>query len=208
MLPPGEPKWRRRAAERPAEIVAAALTVFSEHGFARARLDDIAKLAGVSKGALYLYFETKQDLFEAVVQHAVEPRLSTIRAGVSADIPFEEAARLGVDVLVSAIQSNPRIGGVVKLIIAESRNLPELAMIWHESVITPLLSLIADMIRRGQKSGEVRSGDPELFAMGVLGPLVLGLLWRETFEPIGAKPLRLEALASQHLDTVLKGMKA
>lgn len=207
-MPLGEPKWRRRKAERPAEIVAAAHAVFSEHGFARARLDDIAKLAGVSKGALYLYFETKQDLFRAVVQQAVEPGLSTIRAGVSADIPFDQAARLGVDVLVSAIEANPRIGGVVKLIIAESRNLPELAVIWHEGVITPLLSLIADMIRRGQKSGHVRSGDPELFAMGVLGPLVLGLLWRETLEPVGAKPLRLRALASQHLDTVLKGMKA
>ena len=208
MLPLGEPKWRRRKAERPAEIVVAAHTVFSEHGFARARLDDIAKLAGVSKGALYLYFETKQDLFRAVVEQAVEPRLSTIRAGVSADIPFDQAARLGVDVLVSAIEANPRIGGVVKLIIAESRNLPELAVIWHESVITPLLSLIADLIRRGQKSGDVRPGDPELFAMGVLGPLVLGLLWRETFEPVGAKPLPLRTLASQHLETVLKGMKA
>lgn len=208
MLPPGEPKWRRRAADRPKEIIAAALEVFSEHGFTRARLDDIARAAGVSKGALYLYFETKQDLFKAVVQDAIEPRLLKIRTGAGTEIPFDEAARLGVGVLVSAIQSNPRIGGVLKLIVAESRNLPELALIWHQTVITPLLSLISDIIRRGQRSGEVRSGDPELFAMGLLGPLVLGLLWRETFESIGADPLPLEALASQHLDTVLKGMKA
>ncbi|MBN9464833.1 TetR/AcrR family transcriptional regulator [Brevundimonas sp.] len=208
MLPLGEPKWRRRKAERPAEIVSAAHTVFSEHGFARARLEDIAKLAGVSKGALYVYFETKQDLFRAVVEEAVEPHLSAIRTGVSGELPFDKAARLGVDVLVSAIEANPRIGGVVKLIIAESRNLPELAVIWHEKVITPLLSLIAGMIRRGQKAGDVRPGDPELFAIGVLGPLVLAILWRETFEPVGAKPLRLRTLASQHLDTVLKGMTA
>ena len=208
MLPLGEPKWRRRKAERPAEIVSAAHTVCSEHGFARARLGDIAKLAGVSKGALYVYFETQQDLFRAVVEDAVEPHLSAIRTGVSGELPFDKAARLGVDVLVSAIEANPRIGGVVKLIIAESRNLPELAVIWHEKVITPLLSLIAGMIRRGQKAGDVRPGDPEMFAIGVLGPLVLAILWRETFEPVGAKPLRLRTLASQHLDTVLKGMKA
>jgi len=208
MLPLGEPKWRRRKAERPAEIVSAAHTVFSEHGFARARLEDIAKLAGVSKGALYVYFETKQDLFRAVVEEAVEPHLSAIRTGVSGELPFDKAARLGVDVLVSAIEANPRIGGVVKLIIAESRNLPELAVIWHEKVIRPLLSLVGGMIRRGQKAGDVRPGDPEMFAIGVLGPLVLAILWRETFEPVGAKPLRLRTLASQHLDTVLKGMKA
>ncbi|MBD3836114.1 TetR/AcrR family transcriptional regulator [Brevundimonas sp.] len=208
MPPPREPKWRRRAAHRPKEIIAAALEVFSERGFARARLDDIAKAAGVSKGALYLYFETKQDLFKAVVQDAVEPGLLKIRADATAEIAFDDAARLGFGVLVSAIRSNPRIGGVVKLIIAESRNLPELALIWHETVITPLLSLMADIIRRGQRAGEVRSGDPELFAMGLLGPLVLGLLWRETFEPVGAKPLRLDVLAAQHLDVALKGMKA
>jgi len=208
MLPPGEPKWRRRKAERPAEIVVAAHTVFSEHGFARARMDDIARRAGVSKGALYLYFETKQDLFRAVVEEAVEPHLSAIRAGVSVNMPFDQAAHLGVAVLVSAIEANPRIGGVVKLIIAESRNLPELALIWHEKVITPLLSLVGGLIRRGQESGDVRPGDPELFAIGVLGPLLLAILWRETFEPVGAKPLPLRTLAFQHLDTVLRGMKA
>ena len=86
MPPPREPKWRRRAAHRPKEIIAAALEVFSERGFARARLDDIAKAAGVSKGALYLYFETKQDLFKAVVQDAVEPGLLKIRADATAEI--------------------------------------------------------------------------------------------------------------------------
>src|SRR4028119_1048973 len=65
MLPAGEPKWRRRKADRPAEIVSAALEVFAEKGFAAAKLDEIARRAGVSKGALYLYYETKQDLFEA-----------------------------------------------------------------------------------------------------------------------------------------------
>jgi AcrR family transcriptional regulator len=171
-------------------------------------MDDIARRAGVSKGALYLYFETKQDLFRAVVEEAVEPHLSAIRAGVSVNMPFDQAAHLGVDVLVSAIEANPRIGGVVKLIIAESRNLPELALIWHEKVITPLLSLVGGLIRRGQESGDVRPGDPELFAIGVLGPLLLAILWRETFEPVGAEPLPLRTLAFQHLDTVLRGMKA
>jgi len=171
-------------------------------------MDDIARRAGVSKGALYLYFETKQDLFRAVVEEAVEPHLSAIRAGVSVNMPFDQAAHLGVAVLVSAIEANPRIGGVVKLIIAESRNLPELALIWHEKVITPLLSLVGGLIRRGQESGDVRPGDPELFAIGVLGPLLLAILWRETFEPVGAKPLPLRTLAFQHLDTVLRGMKA
>ncbi len=73
--PTASPKWRRRAEARPAEIVQAAYEIFAEKGFAAARLDDIAKRAGVSKGALYLYFETKQDIFEAVVKDAVAPNI-------------------------------------------------------------------------------------------------------------------------------------
>src|SRR6185369_4074094 len=78
----GEPKFRRRKADRPAEIVSAALGVFAEKGFAAARLDEIAARAGVSKGALYLYFETKEDLFRAVVAQAVAPNIEAVEAAV------------------------------------------------------------------------------------------------------------------------------
>src|SRR3954451_21201693 len=84
MLEPGEPKFRRRKAARPGEIVEAALAVFAERGFAAAKLDDIARRAGVSKGALYLYFETKEDLFHAVVDLAIAPNMQAIRAMIAA----------------------------------------------------------------------------------------------------------------------------
>ena len=80
MLPPGEPKFRRRPADRPAEILAAALEVFAMRGFQAARLEEVAKRAGVSKGALYLYFETKADLFRAVVTDAISPNLERVKA--------------------------------------------------------------------------------------------------------------------------------
>ena len=79
MLPAGRPKFKRRKAERPEEIVAAAMEVFAEKGFAAARLDDIAARAGVSKGALYLYFATKEDIFRAVIEHGVAPNLGRIQ---------------------------------------------------------------------------------------------------------------------------------
>jgi len=92
---PGQPKWRRRKDARPAEIVVAALAVFSEKGFAAARLDDIAARAGVSKGALYLYFETKQELFTAVVRAAVTPNLDVIeQVAKTVDLPFAQLARM------------------------------------------------------------------------------------------------------------------
>ncbi|MDB5497059.1 MAG: transcriptional regulator, TetR family, partial [Phenylobacterium sp.] len=84
MLDPGEPKFRRRKANRPGEIVDAAMAVFAERGFAAARLDEIARRAGVSKGALYLYFETKEDIFRAVVAQAIAPNMQAIRAIIAA----------------------------------------------------------------------------------------------------------------------------
>lgn len=207
MLPVGEPKFRRRPADRPAEILAAALEVFAERGFQAARLEEVARRAGVSKGALYLYFETKADLFRAVVTDAISPNLDRVKAMAGAAVPFEQAVRMGVGMLARHVVTDRRITGVVKLVIAESRNHPELAAIWHETVVEPGIQLMSGLIAAAQARGEVRPGDPRLYAFGLMGPMVLSMVWRETFEPIGAPALDVAALADQHLDTVLRGMR-
>lgn len=207
MLPPGQPKFRRRPADRPAEILAAALEVFAAYGFQAARLEEVAKRAGVSKGALYLYFETKADLFRAVVTDAVSPNLERIKTLASSAVPFEQAARMGLGMLARSVVTDRRITGVVKLVIAESRNHPELANIWHETVVEPGVALLSGLIAEAQKRGEVRPGDPRHYAFGLMGPMILSMVWRETFEPVGARPLDVPALADQHLDTVLRGMR-
>lgn len=207
MLPPGEPKFRRRPADRPAEILAAALEVFAERGFQAARLEEVAKRAGVSKGALYLYFETKADLFRAVVTDAISPNLERVKMMAAAAVPFEQAVRMGVGMLARTVVTDRRITGVVKLVIAESRNHPELATIWHETVVLPGITLMSGLIAAAQARGEVRPGDPRLFAFGIMGPMVLSMVWRETFEPVGAEPVDVAKLADQHLDTVLRGMR-
>ena len=207
MLPAGEPRWRRRKADRPGEIIAAALEVFSERGFAATRLDDVAKRAGLSKGALYLYFETKEELFRAVVGEAVGANLAHLEKAVQADLPFEQTLRAGLTLLANRLASDRRISGVVKLVIAESRAMPELARIWHDTVIARALTMIMTLIRRAQERGEVRHGDPRYFTMGVIGPMLVAMIWRETFEPVGAQPVSVEALAAQHLDVVMKGMR-
>lgn len=207
MLPPGEPKFRRRPAERPGEIVAAALEVFAERGFAAARLEEVARRAGVSKGALYLYFETKEDLFRAVVKETIAPNLQQVASLASIEAPFEPTVRAMFAMLSQRVASDRRISGVVKLVIAESRNLPELARIWHENLISPALGLASRLIEAGQREGAVRPGDARYFAMGLMGPVLLGALWRETFEPIGAEPVQIDRLIVQHVETCLKGMR-
>ena len=202
------PKFQRRAEDRPREICSAALDVFAEKGFAAARLDEIARRAGVSKGTLYLYFKDKEDLFRAVVRDTVAPNIDSVRAIVdTADIPFAEIVRMVLP-RFAAIASEVRVGAVAKMVIGESRNFPELAKVWHDEVVSKALGLISGLIQRAQARGEVRPGDPRLHAISLLGAMLMGLLWRETLEPAGGAPLDLEALARQHAETVLEGLLA
>jgi AcrR family transcriptional regulator len=75
-MPATPPPRKRRKEARPAELLAAALTQFVDKGYAATRLEDVARLAGVSKGTLYLYFANKEALFKAVVQDGIVPVLA------------------------------------------------------------------------------------------------------------------------------------
>lgn len=204
--PSTSPKWRRRADARPAEIVSAAYDIFSEKGFAAARLDDIARRAGVSKGALYLYFATKQDIFEAVVKDAVAPNIEAIETFALA-FPgrFEDLIRMMVP-RVAEMAERTGLGKVIKMVIGESGNFPEIARIWHDDVIARAIGLLTGVIARAQARGEVRPGDPRQYALSIAGPLLTAVIFRETFVPVGAKPFDIPALMQQHLDALLPGL--
>ena len=206
MLPLSEPKWRRRKDDRPAEIIAAAWSVFAARGLAAARLNDIAKEAGLSKGALYLYFEPKEDLFAAVVAEAIAPQVGDVIAQIAAmDLSFERLARMLVARLAQVAQEQP-IGAVMRLVLGESSNFPQLAQVWHERLVAPAIGMVSQAIVRGQLQGELRAGDPRHMAICLVGPMLLGVIWQETFTPIGAEPIDLAALARQHADTLMGGM--
>lgn len=205
-MQPGPPKFQRRKEDRPGEIALAALAVFSEKGFAAAKLDEIARRAGVSKGALYLYYETKEDIFHAVVKTAVAPNLAAVRARIEA-FPggFGDLLTLLLPVMAQILSVSP-VAGIGKMVISEGRNFPELARYWHDELVAPMLALMSGRIAAAQDQGEVRPGDPRLFAIQIVSPFLMALLWRETFVPIGAPALPLDALAAQHLAVLKAGL--
>ena len=202
----GQPKWRRRKEARPGEIVEAAFAVFAEKGFAAARLDDIAARAGVSKGALYLYFETKEALFRAVVHDMVAPNVAALTAFAEA-FPgsFGQLIRMMLPRAAQVLVATGA-GRVVKMVVGEGRNFPELARAWHDEIITPALGVMRRRVERAQAEGEVVAGDARYYAYSLIAPMLLGIIWREVMEPVGAEPVDLEALAAQHVETVLRGL--
>jgi AcrR family transcriptional regulator len=203
-----EPKFRRRKAERPAEIVRAALATFGEKGFAAARIDEIARRAGVSKGAVYLYFPTKEELFRAVVEQAIAPHLMAIRqALLSHPGPFRDLLAELLERLAEVVIRLP-VGGVARMVIGEARNFPELARVWHDELVSVALEALAGAVERAQARGEIRSGDARAIALQLVAPLFMAVLWRETFVPAGAAPFDIPALARQHAATLLHGLLA
>jgi len=200
------PKWQRRKETRPTDIAAAALAVFAEKGFAGARVEEIAARAGISKGTLYLYYHGKAELFRAVVREVVIPNVDAMRvAFLAADMPFAAVVRQLLPRFAEIVTRVP-VGAVAKMVIGESRNFPELAKVWHDEVIDKAVGLIAALIERAQAKGEVRPGDPRVHAFSIMGPMLIGVLWRETFTPVGGAALDLAAIARQHAETVLGGL--
>src|SRR4051812_30348895 len=159
-----EPRWRRLPEERPRQILDAALEVFGERGLALARLDDIAKRAGVSKGTIYLYFPNKEELFREMVRDIVVGQLEAAERAIS------ESTGSATDTLVDFMRNywqrvrGPQFGPLFRLIHAEIHNFPDLGRFYGEEVVLRQQRLIAGIVQRGIDSGEFREVDPYLAA--------------------------------------------
>src|SRR5437868_3530739 len=130
-----EQRWTRRKQARPAEILDAALKVFAAKGFAAARMEDIARAAGVTKGTIYLYFENKEAVFKSLVRTEIGDALTVVSANVSA---FEGSASALLRMMLSTmagllIESDKVV--LPKIVIAESANFPWLAEFYRFEVI-------------------------------------------------------------------------
>jgi AcrR family transcriptional regulator len=205
-MPDDDPKWRRRKEARPDEIVDAALVVFAEKGFAAAKLDDISRRAGISKATLYLYFDTKEEIFRAVARTAVASLLKALETQAKgADAPFAELAPKLLE-RAAELMKGGRVPAIARMVIGESRNFPDLARIWHDDVVTSIIGIITGIIARAQARGEVAPGDPRLHAFSLMGPMVMAMLFREVFGRVSTNPPDLHALADQHARSALRGL--
>jgi AcrR family transcriptional regulator len=201
-------RWRRRKDARPAEIVDAALAVFAERGFSAARLDDVAARAGITKGTLYLYFPSKEELFKAVVRQALLPNIERVERLLRAH-PGPAAAQVELMIgQIGALLQNTQIGAMPKLIIAEAGNFPELARFYLEEVIQRGLGLLAGVVERGIASGELRAVDGGYAARALIAPVLLAAIWKSTFEAHAGARLDADAFLRAAVDLLLNGLRA
>lgn len=201
------PSRRRRKEARPQELLSAALELFVEKGFAATRLDDVAARAGVSKGTVYLYFASKEELFQAVIREGIIPALAEGESLVAAY--RGDAAGLLREVLLGwwrLVGATP-LAGVPKLMISEARNFPDTARYYYENVIMRGRRLLGGVLERGMAAGEFRRLPVETTIDVVFAPLLMLAIWRFSMGPCCAQAASdPTAYLDTHLDLLLHGL--
>ena len=199
-----EPRYRRRKEDRPGEIAEAAFAAFAEKGYAATRVDDVARRAGVSKGLMYLYFKTKEDLFKAVIRNVVVPRVDAITLQVDrTTLSAEDFIRGPLRTFLKKLPGS-RISVVVRLMISEGHRHPELVEYYWNNVIARGLALIGGILERGISAGEFRrtavTENPQL----IIAPALFAVIWKLVFVP---HPLDSDALIDANIDMILEHIK-
>ena len=202
----GKPRWHRRKEARPEEILGAALDVFVERGFARARLEEVARRAGVTKGTIYLYFKSKEALFKAVVRGTIVP---VIAQGEALAQSFTGSARDLVEQLVRSywtLVGETRLAGIPKLMMAEAATFPALTKFYYDEVVTRGHRLMAGVIERGIKSGEFRPVDVAIAAKLAMSPLMHATVVRLAFASCMPEGFNVNHYLETHIDIYLHGI--
>lgn len=200
-------RWQRRKDARPSELLDAALAEFFEKGFAAARLEDIAARAGVSKGTVYLYYASKDEMFEALV-HAI-PQANVERArAIAADesIPAEDLLRRLLQ-FVGGLLSDERMMKFPRLIISDGGKFPKLAETYKREVIERGVGILSSVIERGIADGVFRRLDVRKAAFAAIAPLLFTAIWRTTFERFDGEPFDTAGFVAQHIETFVRGIK-
>ena len=201
-----KPRWERRKDARPQELLAAALDLFVERGFATTRLEDVAKRAGVSKGTLYLYFTNKEELFKAVVRNSVVPAIDATEADIAG---FEGHSG---DLLRRVVHGwwdrmgKSNASGIIKLVMAEAKNFPDLAAFYQEEVIVRGTRAIAVMLERAVARGEFRAVDITVMTQVLVAPVLMLMTWKHSIGPCAHEQLDPVAFIDSFLDMALNGL--
>lgn len=202
------PRWQRRADDRPQEILEAALAVFVERGFAAARLEEVARRAGVSKGTLYLYFSSKEELLQALVQSAIVPELENVEALVAGHKGSRrDLLVLMVTAMWQGIVLSP-LSGIPKLMMSEAGNFPDLARFFLEAVIQRHWSVLRRVMEQGMAQGEFRALPSDLAVRIFVAPMMMAVFWKHSFMPLEAQPLDFDAYFKVAVDMALAGLCA
>jgi AcrR family transcriptional regulator len=193
-----------RSAERRDAILSAALDEFSTRGFEAARLDDVARRAGVAKGTIYLYFRDKESLFQELIRAMLTPLVGTIEAMGEAELPLTVLADHIVELFVREVYETRR-KDVIRLMISEGRRFPKLAEFYYREVLSRIIAAVRSLLRRAAARGEVPEALAD-FPQIVAAPGLVAIIWSGLFERF--EPLDVRKMMKTHVDLLFAPRRA
>ncbi len=202
------PKFRRRAEARPDEVLDAALDLFLEKGFAATRVEDIATRAGLSKGAVYLYFPSKEAILEGLVRRAVLPIANNALGFLE---NYSGDPRLVISMVLKMVAgrlSEPRTIAIPKLLIREAFHFPQFAEMYRREVLDRVIPVVIALVANGIAEGYFRKVDPELTIRSIIGPLILHMLMAELFGIVPPDGISIDRMVDNHLAILFDGLSA
>jgi TetR/AcrR family transcriptional regulator len=202
-------KHARRKEARPGELLDAALDLFVAKGFAATRAEEVAAKAGVSKGTLFLYFKSKEDLFEAVVRKNIG---NQINQGLAEVESFEGTT---TEMLKFAMYAwwervgDTKASGISKLVMSEASNFPALANFYQETVVKPGRQLICTILQRGIDRGEFRTLNMDYAVFSVIAPLMFLTMWKHSWGTCSLDaPIDPKSYIDSQADIIVNGILA
>jgi len=201
----GAARYQRRKEDRPQEITEAAFGAFAENGFTATKVEDVARRAGVSKGLLYVYFKTKEELFKAVIRSVVTPRLDELTRTLDAsDLSAEAFIRGPVLEFMKRVPGSP-ISVVIRLMISEAPKHPDLVEYYWQNVASRGLGALRQLLRRGVDNGEFRESAVNDLPQLLVAPVMMSIVWGIVFAD---RSLDTDKLIETHVDMILAYIKA
>lgn len=201
------PRRRRRKSERPAEIVAAALELWAERGFAATRLEDVASRAGIAKGTIYLYFASKEALFASALRELLVSTMEQQREEMEG---FEGDTAALLDRFLAVLYQRvvaDRAAVLLKVLIAEGHRFPELVELYRGVAFEHGFATVRGLLERGDRRGDLREGAANLDPRLLIAPVLIAAIWEMVFgSSADQRAVAIEAWRRQHLELLLHGL--
>ena len=201
------PKFRRRAEARPDEVLDAALSLFMEQGFARTSVEQVARRAGISKGAVYLYFESKEAILVGLVNRAIAPLSEVLFENITSFEGDPRPALAQILRLMGQVMGQQRNRAVPLIVLHEAPAAPNIAALFREAVLDRSIPAISALLAQGVAGGYIRSVDPEMTARTVIGPILAHIILFEIFGIAKDNGLQMDRLIENHITILMAGLE-
>ncbi len=202
--PPRAGKRETQSAARREAILAAALDEFAARGFEAARLDDVARRAGVAKGTIYLYFRDKESLFQELIRATLAPIAAILEGLGAVDVPMAILSERIVDMFVREVYETRR-KDVIRLVLSEGRRFPQIAEFYYREVLSHIIAAVRALLKRAAARGEVPPGLVD-FPQLIAAPGLIAIIWGGLFDRF--EPLDVRAMMKTHVDLLFGSRRA